>query len=307
MMFDRKTPGEGVEIECTPENGKMLLIWEFKFTGEQTEAFVLVTVKDREGNKVLECLRPEPEEEPLMAVLLHPWLWQGVENPYLYRMEATLLDRQGRLLDRMIRPLPLRHLEKHPDKGYFLNGTEFIPRTVGYELPHVPVQLKDQGRIFQDLELIIQLGANSIYCEGTVGNIGMLRELCDRLGLLVWHEKPEISLRGTGPCLLDAATDIPLPLYYQYKTQWSSHPFVYIAPESVTAVGGGGFKALVYSNCKRVALYTDGVLFEVHSGEREFLFEGIPAKHPCIMLTAEANGCTVSLSIQKSCVRTGLR
>ena len=306
MMFDRKAPGEGLEIECTLENGKMLLTWEFKFTGEQTEALVSVSVKDKEGNRVLECLRPEPEEEPLMAVLLHPWLWQGVENPYLYRMEATLLDRQGRPLDKMIRPLPLRRLEKHPDKGYFLNGTEFVPRTVGYELPHLPAQPKDQGRIFQDLELIIQLGANSIYCGETAGNIGMLRELCDRLGLLVWHEKPEISLRGTGQCLLDAATDIPLPLYYQYKSQWSSAPFVYIVPESVAAVGDGCFRALVYSNCERVALYTDGVLFEVHSGEREFLFERIPAKRPCIMLTAEADGCTSALSIQKSCVRAGL-
>lgn len=307
MMFDRKAPGGGVDIECIPENGKMLLTWKFKFTGERTEAFVSVTVKDREGNQVLECLRSEPEEELLMAVLLHPRLWQGVGNPYLYRMEAALFDQQGRLLDRIISPLPLRRLEKHPDKGYFLNGVEFMPRTVGYELPHVPVQPKDQGKIFQDLEMIIQLGANSIYCREIAGNIEMLRGLCDRLGLLMWHEEPEVCLRGAGQCLLNAATDNPLPLYYQYKALWSSQPFVHIMPESVTAVGGGYYNAMVYSNCEKVALYTDGVLFEVHSGEREFFFEGIPAKRPCIMLTAEADGCTVSLSIQKSYVRAGLR
>lgn len=242
-----------------------------------------------------------------MAILLHPWLWQGVENPYLYRMEATLLDPQNRMLDKIVRPLPLRRLEKDPDKGYFLNGVEFVHKTVGYELPHVPVQPKEQGKIVQDLELIIQLGANSIYCGETAGNIHMLRELCDRLGLLMWHEAPAIRLRGAGQCLLDAATDNPLPLYYQYKAQWSSQPFVHILPESVVAVGGGCYNAVVYSNCERVALYTDGALFEVHSGEREFLFEGIPAKRPCIMLTAEADGCIVSLSIQKSCVRAGLR
>lgn len=304
MMFDRKAPYGGVEIECIPENGKALLTWKFKFTGEQTEAFISVTVKDREGNRVLECLRPEPEEETLMAVLFHPRLWQGVENPYLYQMEINLMDRQGRLLDRMIRPLPLRRLEKHPDKGYFLNGAAFAPRTVAYEPSNAPAQPKDQSKIFQDMELILQLGANSIYCGETVGNIGMMRDLCDRLGILMWHEEPNIVLRGTGQCLLDAATDNPLPLYYQYKAQWSNHPFVYIVPESVTAMGSGSFKATVYSNCERVALYTDGVLFEVRSGEREFLFEGIPAKHPCIMLTAEADGCNTALSIQKSNVQT---
>ena len=304
MMFDRKAPGEGVKIECIPENGKVLLTWKFQFTGELTEAFVSVTVKDREGNKALECLRSEPEDEPLMAVLLRPKLWQGVENPYLYRMDAILSDTQGRVLDRIIRPLPLRCLEKHADKGYFLNGAEYVPRTVGYELPHVPAQPKEQSRIFHDMELILELGANSVYCGQTAGNIEMLRELCDRLGLLIWHEEPAICLRGAGQCLLDAANDNPLPPYYQYKAHWSSQPFVYIMPESVTAVGSGCYNAVVYSNCERVALYTDGALYEVHSGEREFLFEGIPAKRPCIMLTAEADGCAASLSIQKK-LRTG--
>lgn len=302
MKFDRKAPGGGVEIECIPENGKAQLTWKFKFTGEPAEAFVSVTLKDSEGNEVLECRRMEPEEELLKAILLHPRLWQGTENPYLYQMEATLLDRQGRLLDRITGPLPLRRLEKRPDKGYFLNGVEFVPRTVGYELSHVPAQSKNQSMIFRDLEMILQLGANSIYCGETSENIGMLGELCDRLGLLMWHEEPEISLRGTGQCLLNDLTNKPLPLYYQYKFLWSSRPFVHIMPESVTAVGSGCFQAVVYSNCEKVALYTDGVLFEVHSGEREFLFEGIPAKHPCIMLTAEADGCAASLSLQKSCV-----
>ena len=302
MMFDKKARGGGVEIECIPENGKAQLIWKFKFAGEPTEAYVSITLKDREGNEVLECMRMEPEEEQLKAILLHPRLWQSVENPYLYQLEATLLDGQGRLLDRMIRPVSLKRLEKHPDKGYFLNGVEFVPRTVSYELPHVPAHPKNRSKMLQDLELILQLGANSIYCGETVENIGMLGELCDRLGLLIWHEEPEISLRGTGQCLLNKLTDKPLPLYYQYKVLWSSQPFVHIMPESVTAVGSGCFQAVVYSNCEKVALYSDGVLFEVHSGEREFLFEGIPAKHPCIMLTAEADGCAASLSLQKSCI-----
>ena len=60
---------------------------------------------------------------------------------------------------------------------------------------------------------------------------------------------------------------------------------------------------MVYSNCSKVALYTDGVFFEVHSGEEKFVFEDIPAMRPCIMLTAEADGCIMSLSIQKSCIK----
>lgn len=306
MMFDRSAPGGGVEVECVPKNGKVLLTWRFRFIGEKPGALLSVTVKDREGNRVLECLRREPEEESLQAVLLHPKLWCGIENPYLYQMEVRLLGQGGGLRDKVMRQLPIRRLEKLPEKGYFLNGAPFQPKTVNYVLPGAASDAECQSRMFRDMELLLQLGADSIYCRESGRGYDVLRQLCDRIGILLWPEASKISLRGGEQCLLDPVTDEPAAPFYQCKARWSSQPFVYISPESVKAAGSGSFRAVVYSNCNRVALYTDGVLFEVHSGEREFVFEEIPAGHPCVMLTAEADGCNMSLSVQKSCVASPL-
>ena len=48
-----------------------------------------------------------------------------------------------------------------------------------------------------------------------------------------------------------------------------------------------------------MALYSDGVLFEFLSGQEEFIFQEVPAKGPCVMLSAEGEGSSMSLSFHK--------
>lgn len=95
----------------------------------------------------------------------------------------------------------------------------------------------------------------------------------------------------------------PGPYFYRCLAEWGRKPFVYIVPESVRKMESGNYTALCYSNCDRVALYSDGNLFEFQRGEREFYFQEIPAKSPCIMLAAEGEGCGASLSVHKSFVK----
>ena len=65
----------------------------------------------------------------------------------------------------------------------------------------------------------------------------------------------------------------------------------------------GNYTALCYSNCDKVALYSDGLLFEFKSGEGAFSFREVPARTPSVMLTAEGEGCGESLSVHKSFVK----
>lgn len=95
----------------------------------------------------------------------------------------------------------------------------------------------------------------------------------------------------------------PGPCFYRCLAEWGRKPFVHIVPESVRKMESGNYTALCYSNCDKVALYSDGLLFEFKSGEREFCFQEIPAKSPCIMLAAEGEGCGESLSVHKSFVK----
>lgn len=300
MKFDRNALKEAVETDITLENGKALLTWRFRYSGEIRKALLTLLLKDQSGQTVLTCLRREPEEEPLQAVLLRPRLWNGPDDPYLYKMEILLQEQDGQLLDRIDAPLPLRCIKRLPEQGFFLNDNPFSPKTIDYTLPKAESPIQLQRAIMDDIQYLLELGINSIHCSDADADFRLLSQLCDRAGILLLPEAGDFSLRDGGHGLLDPATGNPNTLFYKCKAKWSTQPFVYISPESIQTTESGNYKVTVYSSCGRIALYTDGVLFAFQSGEYEFVFEGIPARHPCVMLTAEADGCSVSFAVHKS-------
>lgn len=299
MKFDRNAYGGGVDTDSILENGKILLTWRFKYCGEIEDALLTLILKDPDGRTVLTGFRREPEEEPLQAVLLRPRLWKGVDDPYLYEMDVFLRSRSGRLLDRVTRSLPLRSLRRIPGGDFYLNDSLFQPRTINYSLPKAESQAKQLQAILEDIRLLQELGANSVHCNVMGPDFRQLVKLCDRAGLLIWPEQGEFCLRGEENSLLNPVTGIPDEQFYRCKAKWSGQRFVHILPESIRATGEGDYAVTVYSNCNRVALYSDGVLFAFQSGEYEFVFEHIPAGHPCVMLTAEADGCSMSFAVHR--------
>lgn len=193
-----------------------------------------------------------------------------------------------------------------------------------------------QIRLLRDFHLLLELGANCIFWDSRgegQEEQAIAREaersflqLCDRFGFLVfcrdkknagyvWPQAPDRirlcdpaeipSLRGGAEALLLPDGQRPASLYYRYRAKWSREPFVYIVPESIKRTESGNYTALCYSSCDRVALYSDGALFEFQKGSGEFWFREIPAKSPCIMLTAEGEGCSQSLSVHKSFAAQG--
>lgn len=373
MRFDTNAPGGGVEAVCTLENGKAFLEWKLYFAEDAAETgrngagmHIRIYVTDREGNLVLECGQQLREEEPLQSVLLQPRLWRGVEEPYLYDMEAILADGSGCCRDRVRGCLPLRSLSNLQSGSLALNGAAWEPRAVRYFLPDKGGGADRCRQMEKDLRMLLELGANCVCLEGLDQGLDSLDEglegldesrdgetgqyrfflrLCDCLGFLAfgkergsseyaWIQEADIGtkiirkeavalkcgenmpvLRGEKESSERAfapgqRTDVllpdrehPGPCFYRYLAEWGRRPFVYIVPESVKKTESGNYTALCYSNCDRVALYSDGSLFEFQSGDREFYFREIPAKSPCIMLTAEGDGCSEALSVHKSFVK----
>jgi len=357
MRFDRRAPGGGAEVTCRLENSKAFLQWTFYFTGaeststgtdnvsaraERTFPFVRLCLLDTEGNMVLECLHTLKEEEPLEAVLLQPHLWRSVRDPYLYRMEAILMDGNGRCLDRLCGRLALRNIESRNLCGVpelLLNGEVFPLQAVRYSLPRMGSGAERQRLMMEDLRQLMRLGANCICLLGQEEQSMLFRQfcwMCDRIGILVflraektagtwacsWNRESRVFLekeipfchrtaeaaagakekhqRGTEQSSLFLPhSQCPTSLYYEYKAKWSQEPFVYLVPESVKRLESGNYVVGCYSNCSRVALYSDGTLFEFQKGQGPFVFREVPARHPCIMLAAEGEGCSASLSIPK--------
>jgi len=321
VEFDKKAPGGGVSAECRLENGKVFMEWKIVLSKIDFRGTVRLKLRDAIGNIVLECMQASDEEEPLQSILLQPHLWTAVENPYLYSLEAVLEDREGNYLDKMVRQLPLRCVELRRGIGgeaekLLLNGELFVAKAVAYNFTEsedgMPEQYVEKGNryILEDLEQIAALGANCICIREKCRVPIEVMNFCEKNGLLVVVYTPGKLTVGETAFLVDKDRSLEdflgKTLSYpdmdkkMYKARWSTKPFVYISVESLKPMKSGNYTVTCYSNCKRLALYSDGKLFEFQHGQEIFTFQEIPVKGPCIMLAVEGEGCSVSLSVQRS-------
>lgn len=304
MKFDRKALGQGMEIVCRLESGKAFIEWDFTFLKEEqekTDSILSLIMRDQAGQAVLLCKQEAEEEELLVSVVLHPRLWD-CRDPYLYEAEAILWDSAGRETDRLRKQVPIRELRYHPRRGWLLNGGEFVLKAVEYRIPRHISQAERQQRVLRDFCLLKDMGANCIHTDPA------LWKLCERMGFLIWQKNMAAAGEDL-PCLTGEVHNGSFPeqagsLYYQYKAKWSDEPFVYIVPESISVLPSGNLEVKVYSNCSRVVLYSSGELFEFKSGNEEFVFQEVPAKGPCVMLSAEGDDCSMSFSFHKTFVHS---
>lgn len=351
MKFDRTDPIGGLEIYSALSNGKATL--EYKvYLQEATSGecfqkksdgsslisprggYLDIRMWDRDGELVFCCCHPLCAEEPAKGLLLHPHLWQGTENPYLYRVRVSLMEREDVCTDVLEDTFAFRTFQEIPGKGWFLNDKSFQIRAVSYELSERTSKQsggtfvcdvseisctqeereKRRERIRRDLELVRKMGANTICPIG--GSIDReFCRLCDEAGLLLWW-RDEVGdaeaqtaegqpaskdsgiprFHGTADSLLTLQEHTLSDRYYFYKACWGRSPFVYISMTSLSLQKNGNAQVTVYSNQKKVALYVDGILFEFRMDGPDFLFQEIPVKSLPILLTAEAGSCNMSVT-----------
>lgn len=308
VKFDYSASGGGTEAVCRLENGRLFLEWRFYLCGDPEKGDIIrILLTDCHGETALECVRYAGEEEPLRSILFQPHLWKGREDPSLYDLEVTLTDKNGGCLDRICRKIPLRTVDTAETDGHsrlFLNREPFCPRAVRYFLPSGRGKAEVQRQVWEDLRSLLALGADTVYIEDKKGADFFL-QWCERMGILAMQggEPSDVPLfRGGEGALISRESGRPTALFYRYRAEWSREPFVHIVPESLRRTESGNYEVRCFSSCSRIALYSDGVLHQFQTGGGEYLFQEIPAKTPCIMLTAEGEGCSGSLSVQKSCV-----
>lgn len=152
----------------------------------KTGVSVLYEVLDRDGKVVATAGN---------KVRLHvkdPILWNGLENPYLYTLRATLM-KDAVVIDKAELKFGFREVKFDADKGCFLNGKHIklkgVSRHQDRENIGNALTLKEHE---EDLAIIRELGANSI----RLAHYQQAEEfysLCDEMGFLVWAEVPVIS------------------------------------------------------------------------------------------------------------------
>lgn len=123
--------------------------------------------------------------------LANPRLWD-VDQPWLYRLRTTLRDGDS-VLDQVCTPFGVRHLEFHPDQGFFLNGRHLVLKGVNSHQDHpgVGVALPDSLMAWR-LQRLKDLGCNALrLSHNPVSPVTL--DLCDRLGLLVIAENRHLG------------------------------------------------------------------------------------------------------------------
>ena len=165
-------------------------------------ASVEINLKDAAGNivKTLTDSKTLAANDTATSVVAtsvaNPHLWDGLNDPYLYRVEVNL-KVNGTVVDNSVQPLGLRFFSVDPNLGFFLNGKAYPLRGICMH-----EQKKDKGLAVSDadrkeaIDMLRETGMNyfrlSHYQHGD-----FTYNYLDSLGIICWAEIPDINSVGT--------------------------------------------------------------------------------------------------------------
>jgi beta-galactosidase len=148
---------------------------------------VKVTLADAEGVTVVSA---EGTDVTMNVPSVH--LWDGVRDPYLYQVTATLYQN-GEAVDQVSCAAGFRSFRVDPKEGFFLNGRSYPLRGVSRHQDRkglgnaITKEMHDE-----DMELICEMGCNTIRLAHYQHD-QYFYDLCDQKGMVVWAEIPYIS------------------------------------------------------------------------------------------------------------------
>jgi len=182
--------GPGVQITPVVEGKDAKVAVIGYFTGLNGSETVKYVIKD--GEAVVAETVVAATDGKADFVIENAHLWNGRKDPFLYTLEAILVDGEKELDARTIR-FGCRYFEIDPERGFILNGEEYPLRGVSRHQDRQGIGnalLKEHHK--EDAELIYEVGATTIRLAHYQHN-QYFYDLCDEMGFVLWAEIPYIS------------------------------------------------------------------------------------------------------------------
>ena len=169
-------------------------------TSTRGEGSLFAAVYDAAGNLAASAetpvtLVPKFTSPAFLRITVpHPHLWNGKPDPYLYRAVVEWRAKDHQVADTVEQSIGLRYYAVDPEKGFFLNGKP-------YHLHGVNRHQETAGKgwaitesdIDRDIALLKEIGATVVRCCH-YQHRDYFYSQCDRAGLLVWAEIPQVDL-----------------------------------------------------------------------------------------------------------------
>jgi beta-galactosidase len=200
-LTDHASPGVAwLQTQVTADRAVLDVTAQISNPTERKEDLTLAAlVLDASGHAVATVEQPIPVVPRVTAPFAlrievpRPHLWNGREDPYLYKAVVELRSKDGAVLDSVEQPLGLRSYYVDPDQGFFLNGRHYhlhgVDRHQDRWNKGWAISEADQD---EDIGLIKELGCTVIRCAH-YQHSDYFYSLCDKAGILVWAEIPQVN------------------------------------------------------------------------------------------------------------------
>jgi beta-galactosidase len=200
-MLDHGGPGLYARTEtCDSNSAAVRVSAKLINDGSKPRTVIVGTRIESDAKVIVASQSSRVSVSPQQPVMIdntlqfgRPRLWQGMDDPYLYKLIMTVRSSQGVLLDQVAQPFGVRSLAIDADKGLFLNGKHLFLKGAsmhqdrpvkGWAISHADQQ--------QDFDLLRDLGANAVRLAHYQHD-QFSYELADALGILVWAEIPLVN------------------------------------------------------------------------------------------------------------------
>jgi beta-galactosidase len=158
-------------------------------------AVARVTVRDAAGQTLqtaqttVELPAQGKAETTRRITLAQPRLWDGLRDPYLYRVRVELLVA-GEIRDVIEQPLGVRFFAIDPERGFSLNGRPLELRGANRHQDRARLGSAIGGQEErEDLAIMLEMGCNTVRTAHYQHSLSWY-DLADQRGVVLWTEIP---------------------------------------------------------------------------------------------------------------------